>query len=529
MAIVHLSESVKAAVENISQVFDLDMESVPYFGVALLASRPHFYHIPFFDISHMPGRALDALLLAENTLSIELDETVVESYRSALLNSFSGEDGLNGYYDEKLKKKRVAFHNLREGLQGLNSLVRFRADQEARVCADRMIQRLANLVGPDGAWNPIGWSAYEEYLPLGDVVRHDRYLTSTSGRLIGSLVKYYTTTGNEQALDLAQRFRSAVLRECFDEDGRANEKAGWHVHSITATISSLALLAEVLDDPSMKSQVSLLYKGTFDGKIMTTMGWSKENLENDLDVGEINNTGDVMQTGLHLACWESPQYYEDVELMLRSHVIPSQLLDTEWIHQVLQPAGDFERDIPSRVRGAFGFPAPYGHQATGTDFLNFNFDITCGGVQALCMIAKKVVDKDLDLIVNLLIDHTSPEIEIRSLFPASNQVTIEVLTNQFCKIRIPDWIDHKSIKASRDQKSIPSRFDRGYLQLGKGPAVFQMDFHASHRWTEEWINGRSYRVNWKGNQVIAMEPTGGFLPFFSGVYAREAVSQGKPF
>ncbi len=529
MAIVHLSETVKAAVGNISQVFDPDKGRIPYFGVALLASRPHFYHIPFFDISHMPGRALDALLLAENTFPIEIDETVVEDYRSALLTSFAGEDGLNGYYDEKLHQKRVAFHNLREGLQGLNALVRFRDDQQARAFGDRMIQRLSGLVDPDGSWNRGRWSTYEEYLPLGDVVRHDRYLTSTSGRLIGSLVKYYTTTGNEQALDLAQRFRFAVLRECFDKEGRANEKAGWHVHSITSTISSLALLAEVLDETNLKTQVSVLYKGTFDGKIMSTLGWSKENLENDLDVGEINNTGDIMQTGLHLACWESPHYYEDVELMLRSHVIPSQLLDTDWIQQVSDPAGDFEKDIPSRVRGAFGFPAPYGHQALGTDFLNFNFDITCGGVQALCMVANKVIDKSLDLTVNLLVDHTSPEIIVRSLFPAGDRITIEVLTNQFCKIRIPNWVDHRSIKASQLEKPIPSRFDNGYLLLGKGPAVFHVDFHSSHRWSEEWINGRSYRVNWKGNQVIAMDPTGIFLPFFGHAHVREAVCQGKQY
>ncbi len=529
MSIIRLSETVKAAVENICRIFDPDMGKVPYFGVALLDPRPHFYHIPFFDISHMPGRALDALLLAEHTFSLDLDEAVVECYRSALMESFAGEDALNGYYDEKLKRKRVAFHNLREGLQGLNALVKFRDDQKARACAERMVQRLSSLVNADGTWNPDRWQTHPEYLPLGDVVQHDKYLTSTAGRLIGSLVKYYTTTGNAQALDLATKFKSAVLCECFDEEGRATDKAGWHVHSITSTISSLALLAEALNDSSLKIQVGILYRSAFDGRIMTTLGWSKENLENDLDVGEINNTGDIIQTGLHLAEWESPQYYEDVERMLRSHVIPSQLLDTEWIQQVRQPAGDFERDIPSRVRGAFGFPAPYGHQAASTDFLNFNFDITCGGIQALCMVSNKVAGMNPDLHVNLLIDHTSPEVVVRSRFPASNEFTLEVFTSQCCDVRIPEWIEQKSIQVHRCEKLIPAWVDNGYLHLGKGPAVFQINFHAGNKWTEEWINGRSYHVNWKGNQVIAMEPTCDFLPFFNRAHLREAVIQGKQY
>jgi hypothetical protein len=390
-----------------------------------------------------------------------------------------------------------------------------------------MVQRLSELVDENGTWRRDCLLTYEEYLPLGDVVRHDKYLTSTAGRLIGSLVKYYTTTRNEQALELASRFRFQVLKECFDEEGRATDQAGWHVHSITSTMSSLAHLADVMDDTPLKSQVGLLYRGVFDGRIMTAPGWSKENLENDLDVGEINNTGDVIQTALRLADWESASFFEDAERMLRSHVIPSQLLETDWIEQVKDPTGDFESGIPSRVRGAFGFPAPYGQQAFGTDFLNFNFDITCGGVQALCEVATRAVDTGRGLRVNLLIDHTAPGIAVRSLFPGLGSVTVEVLSNQPCEVRIPEWIDRRSLKIRKRGTSIAARITNGYLDLGEGPGVFQIEFHAHDTRTEEWINGRLYCVNWKGNQIVAMDPSGEFLPFFESCSTREAVSQGK--
>jgi hypothetical protein len=525
MPIVRLSDSVSAAVNNISRIFDRDLDGIPYFGVALLAGRPHFYHIPFFDISHMPGRALDALLLAESVFDLTIEEGVINRYRDALLHSFAGGDSLNGYYDTGLGQKRVAFHNLREGLQGLNALIKFRDDTQARNCADEMVSRLSSLVTHEGFWDPQRIREHKEYLPLGDVVRHDKYPTSTAGRLIGSLVKYYRTTHNEQSLDLAKRFQKAVINKCFDEEGHANQHAGWHVHSITSSISSLAELADILDDSDLKEKVAILYAATFDGVIMTRFGWSKENLENRLDVGEINNTGDIIQTALLLAKWKSFEFFEDVERMLRSHVIPSQLIGTDWIDQVKDPVGDYETDIPDRVHGAFGFPAPYGHQALDTDFLNFNFDITCGAVQALCIVATRAVEVDDTVRINLLIDHTSPEVRVRSMFPQRGLLTVELLVNRPCEVRIPDWVDRRTLLVRRNEISLTPSINNGYLVLKGEPGTFDIEFIANSDSSEELVNGRMFHFYWKGNQVVGMEPVGDFLSFFPHHPSIGSVSQ----
>ena len=37
-----------------------------------------------------------------------------------------------------------------------------------------------------------------------------------------------------------------------------------------------------------------IYRAAF-GHYVTTFGWSKENLSNDLDTGEVNNTGDMQR------------------------------------------------------------------------------------------------------------------------------------------------------------------------------------------------------------------------------------------
>ena len=66
-------------------------------------------------------------------------------------------------------------------------------------------------------------------------------------------------------------------------------------------------------------------------------------------------------------------------------MLPSQLRDIAFIDEPPNPEGvDGLRDVAVRHRGAFGFPAPYGHQPVEADTVGFNMDIVGGAVASLC-------------------------------------------------------------------------------------------------------------------------------------------------
>ena len=68
-----------------------------------------------------------------------------------------------------------------------------------------------------------------------------------------------------------------------------------------------------------------------------------------------------METALTLArATGAPELYDDVERIVRSHLLPSQLVDTSWIPPSAHDS-DGTTDVASRHCGAYGFPAPYGH------------------------------------------------------------------------------------------------------------------------------------------------------------------------
>jgi len=510
--IPELEYRIALAAENVSQVMD-PASGKPYFGAALLDPRPHFYHIDHFDVPHLTGRVLDSLLMSEQVVGTTVSQEVVDEYAALIYSSFDGPDALNSFR-ERGGARKVVLHNLREGMSGLVALIRARNDENARRVAHRMVRRISDLMHADGSWNYEAIKNTPNVLQPGEVAGHDTFYTSTAGRFLGALVKYYETTGDEEALKLARRIANKALTTCFAPNGKYTEAAGWHVHSITATINSLAQFAECTNDAALLDQVEKIYLRAFDG-IITSFGWSKENLSNDLDTGEVNNTGDIMQTALILARNGKPKYYADVERMLRSHVLPSQLLDVSWVHRIASPDwDDRHRDVAERTRGAFGFPAPYGHKIDRIPHVNFNFDITCGTAQALCEVARAACEETPEEIeVRLLFSMKAPGLRLRSMLPDAGELEVETSGTKRLRVRLPDGVVATSVSLLTNKKAYLVQVEDGFLNLGAEITSARITFPLPESVTEEKLPGRTARAHWKGEQMIRLQSSGTFLPF----------------
>ena len=241
-----LDRAILFAMQSLELVsVDPDQNNEPYHGF-LLYPDGHLenHHALEIGVPHMTGRAVDALLYAENVSGRPVDPHVESALRKVLLDSFENEHHINSFIKDG--SAQVEFHNLREGLHGLTALIQYRKDSQAAQDAREMLEALNAITAGDGSFTAELIAAQGKtrfYHGAG------RGITTThSGRLVGALIKYYRTTHNPLAMDLARKYALLALSTGFTNDGHligeANDPgAGNHVHSITSALSSILLWA----------------------------------------------------------------------------------------------------------------------------------------------------------------------------------------------------------------------------------------------------------------------------------------------
>ena len=505
--------AIELARNAMCSIFDPNGDDVPYFRVAVLPEA-HF-GIPLE--SHVPGRHLNALLNAEDAAGLRVDEDAIQKFTNACFYSYSGPapfplDRSDAQYDSP-----VVFnpHHIREGFHALNALVEYRGSERAAEIAATSIEAVFYYWDPDTGWD------YDRLEKEGVVVQRSRSFISGVARAIGPLVKYYRTTGYAPALDLAIVLKEKCLDGYFTLDGSYDpDLFGTHAHSVTCTMSSLAQLADLTQDSTLMGIVKAFYDNGLWGMRDET-GWSREHAVGDdgrPDEGEMNNTGDILETALILGRWGYTDYFHDAERILRCHILPSQLRDISWVPTPDNPDGlDTLRNVAQRTQGAWGFPAPFGHEPLEQrdgGRMRFNTDVVGGTVGSLCEVLREMARFDeAGHWVNLLFDHETPEIEVRSAYthPA---LSVRVKTPGPLFVRLPPWCDPDAMRITGVDDT--PRLTNGYVFLQRPPVNRPITFRYDLPTTEIVLRHltRDIRVRLHGDEVDAMENHGANLTFF---------------
>lgn len=144
-------------------------------------------------------------------------------------------------------------HNIREGLHGLYALVKYRDDDDARELSERCIAAIFELWSPENGWDP------DRLRNLGLNYGATQGFIHGEASMLDPLVKLYRVTGYGPALELALAYMEKATSEFFLEDGEYDLDCfiTAHSHSITCVLSSLAQLAELLEDASLLHRVKL--------------------------------------------------------------------------------------------------------------------------------------------------------------------------------------------------------------------------------------------------------------------------------
>jgi hypothetical protein len=225
-----------------------------------------------------------------------------------------------------------------------------------------------------------------------------------------------------------------------------------------------------------------------------------------------------------------PEYWGDVERMVRNQLVESQVTDASWLKPGNKP--DTEqftwRDVGARMVGGYsGWTSP-AHILAAREELHWGgpelrgktraIQNCCGGsgTHAFFIVWKNASRfENGTLSVHLHIDKLLPQAEIRCFQPYKGLLAI--LLKQSCKVRvrIPEFVDPKDVRAKSSAGEGKAKVWGNYLELGDRKAGERLDVTYPVSVQEEEVSvGNSgfrqyrYRVTWKGDTVIRMTPIG---------------------
>ncbi len=505
-----LLDAIRLGCGTMQRVFNADDNHIPFFSSRVWPEAFLRFSSAHSE-AHVPGRHLNALLEAEDAAGIEVEETALDRHTAAAFLSYSGPVALPLNRQEP-GGPLLNFlpHNVREGFHALYALARYRHSARAQELAAASIAAIFEQWDPGKGWD------VARLEKLGLKV-HDSPGVAGVQRAIGPLVKYYRAIGYGPALELALFLKDAVLARCYPEDGAyVPHIYGAPSHSTTCVLSSLAQLAELTRDAPLMNRVQAFYdRGLW--AIRDAVGWSIEGdrPQGNPDRGEANNTGDILETALILGRWGFPQYYGDAERILRSHLLPSQLRDISFIEEPPNPADeDGKRDVARRHLGAFGFPAPYGHQPVGIQSISFNMDIVGGATASLgAAYGQAACTDQAGHRVNLLFDLQTPALQVESPY---THPTLRVRLKQPGPlfVRLPSWVDPGEVQVQGTGEQ--PRLVNGYLFLARPPRHRWLSFEFPLLAQEITLahRTRQIRARLRGDEVVAMDNFGADFTFF---------------
>lgn len=455
-----IADAIALGCRTMSNVFNADDNDIAFFASAIFPWTGFGFSAAHSE-SHIPGRHLNALLNAEDVLGVNIPDDVIEKHARAAYFSYGGPVLLPLNRAEiGGSLKNFYSHNVREGFHALYALTAYRGCQRASDLMEASIAVINELWDPQAGWDR---ERLQGEFGLHFFDPDNRFIPGLA-RAIGPLVKYYRVTKSPAALQLALVLKDKAIAENFLASGECDlEVMGSHSHSITSVLSSLAQLAETTRDAVLMERVKVFYEVGLK-RISNELGWSPENTtaEGASDRGEANNTGDILETALILGRWGYTEYYDKAERILRGHLLPCQLRDTSFIPTPDNPDNlDCLRDVANRHLGAFGFPAPYGHQAVGVESVSFNMDIVGGVVGSLCEALREATRFDADgHRVNLLFDHETEFVKVESPYP-SGEMKVTVKKAGPLMIRLPGWATRENVEIE-GAAALPSLVN-GYL------------------------------------------------------------------
>jgi hypothetical protein len=303
------------------------------------------------------------------------------------------------------------------------------------------------------------------------------------------------------------------------------------MHGNLRTLVGVADYALYVRDPVLFSRVDAIYR--YVRSEATRFGFLPEVIgrKGDVVATETCALMDYIGLAVTLANHGHPEYWGDVERVVRNQLVENQAHDLTWLHSdsAKPDTEQFSwRDIGERMAGGWaGWSSPT-HFLAACENLQWGgpelrgktrvFQNCCGGsgVHALFIAWKNAARFENEtLSIHLHIDKLLPQAEIRSYQPYQGFLTIDLKVPCKVRVRIPDFVEPGALVVEADGELVTAKAFGNYLELGQRAAGQKLKVsYPLPLESEEVSIGNPgfrhyrYRVTWKGNTVVKMEPLG---------------------
>ena len=541
-----LRRHLNLAVENMFNTLDERQDFLPFFHFELIQQPTRLQHGPF-DSPHVVGRYLDALGCCASIIDLPDRPDVYEALARQIYQSLERHpSGLPWNAPTPWQPNMAVMHNCREVILGLLALWNWRGDARAATALRRLCASILAAIG-DGARFP------------GECLGRDGWTTAfsgilapppaTTGRMIRSLVQYYRQSDDEVALELARRFATDNLETAFSADGAIAAAAGTHLHSITGTITGLIEYGSLVGEDRFIEGGRLAYDQGM-RPFRSSYGWVKEfrwapwlkeplaaagYAGFDINRGEANNTGDLIEAALLLGKLGFAGYYADADRMLRNHLLASQVVDAAWVQEAdgLEDSAETRNgDVGRRVRGGFCFGSPNDLISYPEEAYQVNADLVGGSTQAICEAWDSIAAlRESGVQINLLYSKRDSTMALSCPPPGPAPISIQLMGTENLRLRIPSWARPSdvsyAIKGSA-RISAATAIDNGYLALSdlEPGAEIKVWLPPRRETVSEVVGGQRYEIEWQNDTVSRINPPARFRALYGREYAEGAGDHG---
>ncbi|MBN1422578.1 MAG: prolyl oligopeptidase family serine peptidase [Planctomycetes bacterium] len=432
-----------------------------------------------------------------------------------------------------------------------------------RPLIDRMIDgldRFSDIRGDDPAWGPYAcWSADEfdqDRRPVEHPFDRNAYpdigelIPDPAGSSIEGLAMWARVAGDEKALDLAIRFTNGELGRHradkwppdqrrfsgFEPDGAF---AG-HFHSKTTTLIGIAKLGRLLLERGRREEglrflraarrsYDWIFAADNPGR-GSRIGWFRERPR--VSSAEICSTGDMVELAEALAACATldpalggwADLHDDVESMTLNMIARSQIRLTPQFRAFLAARYGADAEaalaIARRLDGAWP-TTPLPNDLVAGSSIPMSGCCQYAGLRGLYAGWRDAMaSAGGELRINNFVARRSPQAEMTTAMPAKGEVEIVLRAEADVFIRVPRWLRAEAMELTVNAAGIRAadRLDAmgRYVALGHlaGGDRVQVRFPLEETVTEERIGNMTYRIRWRGNTVVRVDPPGREWPLF---------------